>query len=857
MPFESWFPSRHPEVRLEGALAVVRLAAEGGTVPFIARYRKEATGNLDEVAIRKVLAAKDRWDKILVRQAVIVDAIERQKKLTPELKETILATFDADALEDLYLPYKQKRKSRALVAREAGLEPLADWMWNCAHGTDTPQPGQTLELWAFTFRNEEKGVKDADAAILGARDILVERLAETPDLRQKVRTELFEKGVVASVKTDKAKPNSKYENYFAFHEKIASLREPQNSHRYLALRRGQHEQELQVSIGGPLDDAEFEDRLLRGFEAAAVTVPDSPGEHVLKKAARLALHDHVLPAIGNEVHRTLKDAADEAAIKVFAENVGRVLLGAPFGPRAVLGVDPGLRTGCKLAAVDAAGSYVKSDVIQLQSDEGKERGRRVLADVVREAKVEAVAVGNGTAGRETELFVKGALREAQADVPVVLVNEAGASVYSASDTAREEFPDLDVTVRGAISIARRLQDPLAELVKIEPKSIGVGQYQHDVSQRALERSLDEVVDSCVNQVGVNLNTASTHLLARVAGIGPALASAVVEHRSKEGLFRSRRQLLDVPRFSTKTFEQAAGFLRVPGAENPLDNTGVHPERYGALEGLAARLGKQVSDLVGPGVEAVRQAGAELREEVGAFTFDDIVRELEKPGRDPRETFVPFAFREDVHEIADLKPGMVCPGIVTNVTNFGAFVDVGVHQDGLVHLSQLGARFVNDPRQVVMPGDRVTVRVIKVNLEKKQISLTMRPPASDAKPPRPRKADAKRRGAERPRPAAPRPGPRRPATADAATGGPKAAARDDARRPAAAERPSGQRPPDRRPPDRRPGPRKERDAADAARKAGAPPRRADTAPPQRGGSRPAFNNPFAVLAKLKDQGKSGR
>jgi uncharacterized protein len=835
IPFESWFPSRHPEVPLPGALAVVRLAAEGGTVPFIARYRKEATGNLDEVAIRKVLAAKERWDRTLQRQTVILEAIERQKKLTPELKEKILATVDPDALEDLYLPFKQKRKSKALVAREAGLEPLADWIWSCGHGTETPQPGQTLELWAFTFRNEEKGVKDADAAILGARDILVERLAETQDLRVRVRSELFEKGVVRSVKTDKAKPNSKYENYFAYHEKIASLREPQSSHRYLAMRRGQNEGELALSVTGPPEDASFQERLLRVFEEAALTVPDSPGVQVLLKAARLALQDHVQPSIENEVHRALKEAADEAAIKVFAENVSRILLSAPFGPRPVLGVDPGLRTGCKLAAVDAAGAYVKSDVLQLQTDEGKERGKQVLAEIVREGKVEAVAVGNGTAGRETELFVRGALKEGQASVPVVLVSEAGASVYSASDTAREEFPDLDVTVRGAVSIARRLQDPLAELVKIEPKSIGVGQYQHDVSQRALERSLDDVVDSCVNQVGVNLNTASTHLLARVAGIGPALAAAVVEHRSKEGLFRSRRQLLDVPRFSSKTFEQAAGFLRIPAAENPLDNTGVHPERYPVLEGLAARLEKTVGDLVGPGVELVRQS-AGLREEIGAYTFDDIVRELEKPGRDPREAFTPFAFREDVHELADLKPGMVCPGIVTNVTNFGAFVDIGVHQDGLVHLSQLGQKFVNDPRQVVMPGDRVSVRVLKVSLEKKQISLSMRPAAVEKKPSRPRKPEAKRRAAGEARARAPRPAPAAPSP-------PARPPAESPAPPARPERPRGQRPLGGRPPDRPAAP---------------PPRgRGDAAPPPRGGPRPAFNNPFAVLAKLKDQGKSGR
>ena len=830
--FESWFRVQHPDIPFPGAAAVIDLAKDGATVPFIARYRKEKTGNLDEVQIRKALLARERFDRITARQAAIKDAIERQKKLTPELREKIAAAFDLDTLEDLYLPYKQKRKSKAAVAREAGLEPLADWIWNCAHGTETPQPGQTLEIWAFTFRNPEKGVADVEAAIRGAEDILVERLAELTALRNTVRTALWARGFLSSRKTDKAKPNSKYENYFDHHEKTAGLRDPAHSHRYLAMRRGAAEGELTLSLGGPPGDAAFEEDLVRGFEMAACGVPDSPGQDLLLRAARRAFEEHVLPSIENEVHRDLKEASDEAAIQVFAENVRRVLLAAPLGPKPVLGIDPGLRTGCKLAAVDASGTYLKSEVIQLQSEEGKAQAKGRVAELVRESSAHAVAVGNGTAGRETEVFVRQSLKEQGIEASVVLVSEAGASVYSASEIAREEFPELDVTVRGAISIARRLQDPLAELVKIEPKSIGVGQYQHDVAGRALERSLEGVVDSCVNQVGVNLNTASEPLLAHVSGIGPALAKAIVLHRREKGLFTSRAGLLDVARFSAKSFEQAAGFLRVPGAPHPLDNTGVHPERYALLEGLATRLGKSVAELLGSGAELVRQA-AELREEVGAFTFDDIVKELEKPGRDPRDTFVPFSFRDDVHELQDLKPGMVCPGLVTNVTNFGAFVDVGVHQDGLVHISQMGERFVKDPRHALSPGDRVEVRVLKVDLAKKQISLTMKVAAGERRPPRPRGKGAPRVGPEKPRGSkAPPRRPAREAPRDRPAVPPSAAPQATAPRPRPSaptpERPRGDRP------------RGPRPAAEGRR-----------VPPPPRAPAPAFNNPFAVLASLKD------
>ena len=765
LTFFAWLAEQHPTSTLPraGAEAVLALAAGGATVPFIARYRKEQTGNLDEVAIRDVIDAKERWDDLVKRQAFIVEEIARQGKLTPELEARVRGTFDATALEDLYLPYKQKRKTKAQAAREAGLAPLAEWLWACAHGA----PGasdEAPEARAATFVDADKGVANVAAALAGAGDVITERLAEDLGLRAEVRAAYFERGCARTRKGEKAKTPSRFENYFAYQEPVRALLDPASSHRYLAMRRGWMEEELVLSLGGRLDEDGATDPLLdelqARFEGVACPRADFVGAPLVKRAARLALKGHVTPSIDGEVHKALREIADAAAITVFAENVRKILLAAPFGPKAVLGVDPGLRTGCKLAVVDQAGRYVGSGLMHVETPAGKAQAAPLLAELVEKGSIRAIAVGNGTAGRETETFVREALRHYALDVPVVMVSEAGASVYSASDTAREEFPDLDVTIRGAISIARRLQDPLAELVKVDPKSIGVGQYQHDVSPTGLKKSLDGVVDSCVNQVGVDVNTASVHLLAHVSGIGPGLARAIVDHRAKEGLYASRAALLDVPRFSKKTFEQAAGFLRVPGATNPLDNTGVHPERYDALERLAGRLGVGTVALVGSGAKLVKQA-KDLETELGAFTFEDVIRELEKPGRDPRAAFVPFSFRADVHEMKDLEPGMVCPGIVTNVTNFGAFVDIGVHQDGLVHISHLADRFVKDPREVVNAGDRVTVRVLEVKLDKKQIALTMKAeraerPAQAPSPPRGPAAPRDRGGpvATPPRPNAP-------------------------------------------------------------------------------------------------------
>ncbi|MBS1958349.1 MAG: RNA-binding transcriptional accessory protein [Bdellovibrionales bacterium] len=732
MNFNSWFSQHEPSVsnKSGGRISarsietVLNLKAEGATLPFIARYRKEQTGNLDEVQIQAIIDRKEEFDELISRQAYIVGEIEKQGKLTDELKSKVMGTFDKNLLEDLYLPYKQKRKSKATLAKEAGLEPLAEWIWAVAHGEETPEDGQTLELWAFTFKNEEKGFKDAESAIAGATDILIERLSENLDLRQYVRDSYAKRGHMKTAKAEKAKPASKYTNYFEYEEKLSSLLDPRNSHRYLALRRGWIEEELSISFGGSKSEPGFEDDLTTHFHRFAGADRDSIVKPVMEKAARVAVKAHVIPSIENEFHKNLKDVADQMAIQVFSENVRKILLAAPYGPKAVLGVDPGVRTGCKLAIIDGSGKFLADSVMKLQTDSEKEQGKIFIQALGESGSVTAIVVGNGTAGRETEAFIRAALKEKNLSLPVIMVSESGASVYSASPVAREEFPNLDVTVRGAISIARRFQDPLAELVKIDPKSIGVGQYQHDVSQTALKRALDYVVDSCVNAVGVNLNTGSIHLLSHVSGIGEGLAKAIVEHREQSGLFKSREDLLNVPRFSKKTYELAAGFLRIPESSNPLDNTGVHPEKYADLEAIAKSQGKSVADLIGTGAKQLLKT-PEAKEKLGEFTVKDIVGELEKPGRDPRDVFVPVKFREDLNELKDVEAGMICPGVITNVTNFGAFVDIGVHQDGLVHISQLTNKFVTDPNQVVSPGDKVTVKVLEVNLEKSQMALTMR------------------------------------------------------------------------------------------------------------------------------------
>jgi uncharacterized protein len=589
--------------------------------------------------------------------------------------------------------------------------------------------GKAPETVAAEFVDPEKKVADVAAALEGAHHILTERLSEMVHLRQFVRDTLSERGFISSTKGEKAKTPSKFENYFSFSESILSLRKPENSHRYLALRRGEAEGELALTMGSSGGDGSLEAEMLARFEREACSNDRSTCRSLLHRAAKFSYKYYVAVSIEAEIHTAIKAGADEAAIAVFADNVRNVLLASPFGAKSVLGVDPGIRTGCKLALVDAAGTFIASAVLHTNSDAERAKGKALLKQLAEKANLKAIAVGNGTAGRETEALLRQFVTELNLSVPVVMVSESGASIYSASDVARAEFPDIDLTIRGAISIARRLQDPLAELVKVDPKSIGVGQYQHDVNQQELKASLSRVVESCVNAVGVNLNTASEYLLSFVAGIGPALAKNIVECRSQNGLFKTRQDILKVPRFGNKAFEQAAGFLRIPGGDNPLDNTGVHPEQYPVLEAYAAKKGVSVATVLGQGVAALR-TDKELKQQLGEFSFADVIAELEKPGRDPREDFVRMEFRDGISEIKDLEPGMECPGIVTNVTNFGAFVDIGVHQDGLVHISQLRDSFVKDPRDVVKPGDRVKVRVVEVNLEKKQIALSMRAPGSD-------------------------------------------------------------------------------------------------------------------------------
>lgn len=724
-----------PTVSMKSAQAVIELAAEGATVPFIARYRKEKTGNLDEVQIRAVIDGHETFNEIVKRKAFLVKEIGEQGNLTSEIQKRIELSWDLGELEEIYKPFKKKKKTKATIAREAGLEPLAQWIWDVGHGL-VPED-VTMEMKAKNFLNPTAKIVTYEEALKGAQDILVEKIANDAELRAMVSKNYMEKGRVIAKAAKGYKPNSKYEMYKEFEEPVKNLQDSKNNHRYLAMRRGWQEEELSVDIKADDED------LLKSYEKFATSTPDNNIGDYLKQCARLALNVYVLPSVVNEVHRVLKEKADEDAIKVFAENVRKLLLGSPFGPRCVLGVDPGLRTGCKVALIDKGGNFISHTVLYTLGDDADRKAKALLGEVLKQIQIDAIAVGNGTAGRETEAFLRKVLKDLGKNIPVVMVNESGASVYSASDVARQEFPDLDVTVKGAISIARRLQDPLAELVKIDPKSIGVGQYQHDVNQPQLKKSLEAVVESCVNAVGVDVNTASANLLAHVSGIGPALAKSIVEFRKKT-LFTDRSELLKVPKFSAKVFEQAAGFLRIPAGKHVLDSTGIHPERYQAVTDMAKDMGVSLGEIIGEGAKKLVAQRTKWAQLVGEFTFDDIVKELEKPGRDPRDPFKVFQFREDIFEVKDLKEGMICPGIVTNVTNFGAFVDIGVHQDGLVHISALSHKFVDDPRKVVNPGDHVTVKVLKVDTVKNQISLTMRmDDTAEASAPRERRPDQQR------------------------------------------------------------------------------------------------------------------
>jgi uncharacterized protein len=708
-------PTVCEELKLPAAAvaSVIRLMAEGATVPFIARYRKEATGGLDEVQIREVGERFEYLTELETRRGSVIEEIQKQGKLTPELLARIRTVATKAELEDLYLPYKPKRRTRGTIAIERGLGPLAEQMW--AQSTDAAPP-----VAAAAFVNAEKEVPDVAAALAGARDVCAERLSEDAELRKGLREAYMQSGVIRVKKRSEHEDKvTKFDMYASYEEPIGTV----PSHRFLAIRRGENEGVLYATLG-----LELEPHI--PFAKARIPVRGgSPWAAELEVVVKDALERLLSPAVSGDVRVELKLRSDKEAIEVFAQNLRELLLSPPFGSQSVLGIDPGQRTGCKCAVVDATGKLLENETIYLVQGAGAlDKGKQILRRLCKTHNVRAIAVGNGTHGRETEAFVRELLREEGLveSTLCVAVNEAGASIYSASDVAREEFPDLDLTVRGAVSIARRLQDPLAELVKIDPKSIGVGQYQHDVSQPALGRKLDEVVESCVNSVGVELNTASSSLLSRVAGIGPSLAKRIVQHRDQNGAFKSRRALLEVSGMGPRTFEQAAGFLRLANGEHPLDASAVHPERYSLVERMAADLAVPLPSLIGNGALLSRIDAAKYKSgDVGDFTLNDILAELDKPGRDPRSSFEPPKFRDDVRELSDLKPGMELEGVVTNVAAFGAFVDVGVHQDGLVHISELADRFVKDPHEVVKVGDKIQVRVLEIDLDRKRIGLTAR------------------------------------------------------------------------------------------------------------------------------------
>ncbi|MFH0758531.1 MAG: Tex family protein [Bacteroidota bacterium] len=683
----------------------VELLEEGATIPFISRYRKEHTGSLDEVKITEIRDEMNKLREIEKRKEYILKTINEQELLTDELRKTIEACLDPVVLEDIYLPFKPKRKTRATVAREKGLEPLARILME--------QQENQVEKAASAFLNED--VKSTGDALQGARDIIAEWVNEDPEARKTVRHH-FDRGAVIFSKVVKGKEEEaeKFTDYFDFSEPLKKC----PGHRILAMRRGEQEGFLRLSVEPDMQ------RAIDALEDRFVKNPYDSGQQVAE-AVKDSYKRLIQPSIENEFKALYKEIADQEAIRVFAGNLRQLLLASPLGQKRVLALDPGFRSGCKLVCLDEQGNLVHNATIFPHPPQSDRSGAtRKVSSLVQQYKIEAIAIGNGTASRETERFIR--LIRFHQDLEVYVVNESGASIYSASKIARDEFPDYDVTVRGAVSIGRRLMDPLAELVKIEPKSIGVGQYQHDVDQGNLKKSLDEVVESCVNLVGVNLNTSSKHLLTYVSGLGPALAQNVVDYRAEIGGFTSRKQLMKVPRMGAKAYEQCAGFLRIEGAENPLDNSAVHPESYHIIEKMARDLDVDLKQLVNnDSLVSKIELERYVEGDIGLPTLRDIKEELKKPGRDPREQIEVFEFDQGVYSMEDLKPGMELPGIVTNITKFGAFVDVGVKQDGLVHISQLADRFVKDPNDIVKIHQHVKVRVLEVDVQRKRIQLTMK------------------------------------------------------------------------------------------------------------------------------------
>jgi uncharacterized protein len=717
--------SKEFSLQLKNVRAVADLLAEGATIPFISRYRKEMTGSMDEVMIANVRDRMEQLHELDKRRESIISSIEKQGKLTPELMQSIVVAETLAELEDIYLPYKPKRKTRASVAKEKGLEPLAQKLLD--------QERFDPEEFAQSFIDAEKGVNDIKEALEGARDIIAEWVSEHQETRKSVREIFWTEGAIESrVLKGKENDGQKYKDYFEWNEPISKT----PSHRLLAMRRGEKEGILALDIYPP------EELAIQSMERKFVKSENAAAEQV-----RLAIKDSykrlLRPSLETEIRMETKMKADEEAIKVFASNLKELLLASPLGQKNVLALDPGFRTGCKLVCLDRQGKLLYHDAI-FPNEPQRETAKAgtIVKGLCEQYDIEAVAIGNGTASRETESFVKSIGLPNK--IMIVMVNESGASVYSASEVARDEFPDKDVTVRGAVSIGRRLMDPLAELVKIDPKSIGVGQYQHDVEQTKLKQGLDDVVMSCVNSVGVEVNTASKELLSYVSGLSPSLARNIVDYRNQNGPFKNRASLLKVPRLGEKVFEQAAGFLRIREAENPLDASAVHPESYPIVQQMATDLGCSVKDLMSS-AELRKQLDLKkyVTEKVGLPTLTDILSELEKPGRDPRQQFEIFSFTEGVNTIGDLKIGMSLPGIVTNVTNFGAFVDIGVHQDGLVHISHLADKFVKDPKEVVTVQQKVKVTVVEVDVPRKRIGLSMKSnPFAQTEAPAPRGKDKK-------------------------------------------------------------------------------------------------------------------
>ncbi len=729
-------------VRPEQVIAAVTLIDDGNTVPFIARYRKEVTGGLDDTQLRNLDSRLAYLREMDDRRQTILKSIQEQGKLTPELEQAILSADSKNRLEDLYLPYKPKRRTKGQIAIEAGLEPLADTLWT--------QPDTDPESEAAKYINAEKGVADNKAALDGARAIVMERIAEDANLLEKIRQHLNRNAeIVSRVVEGKEQAGEKFKDYFDHREPISKA----PSHRALAMLRGRNEGFLTLTLNA---DPELEESARQSYcetliaEHYGIHLSQATADAWRKQVISWAWKIKISMHMETELMSAMKERAEIEAIEVFATNLKDLLMAAPAGPRATLGLDPGLRTGCKVAVVDATGKVLATDTIYPHAPQHQyDRAMQSIALLVKKFNVDLIAIGNGTASRETDAFAADLIKRGNLKVQKIMVSEAGASVYSASELAAKEFPNLDVSLRGAVSIARRLQDPLAELVKIDPKSIGVGQYQHDVSQTLLAKRLDAIVEDCVNAVGVDVNTASAALLTRVAGLSAALAQNIVDYRDENGRFESRSALKKVPRLGPKAFEQCAGFLRIMDGKNPLDASAVHPEAYPVVKTIAEKNSKDLKALIG-NTEFLRTLRAVdyTDENFGVPTVTDIIKELDKPGRDPRPEFKTATFAEGIHEVSDLEVGMVLEGVVSNVANFGAFVDIGVHQDGLVHISALTDRFISDPREVVKAGDIVKVKVMEVDVQRKRIALSMRLNDEPGQDNRSQRSAAPRGGQER-------------------------------------------------------------------------------------------------------------